>query len=415
MFHRYLIVSFLTFIITACGTATFPSNNHDFTTSTVAEMPTSFEDATSRSSNQDVLTAETLNQLPPKDIIQEIGYFGGLGGGEEGDCLNENSPTISGFPESPTELMQQIVISACGLPPGEEVTVTVEMPNGEEHESRMLPEETDSQNRGYIIYQYVPMPYEPIGQYKFIFTGKHWSLEYPQLINSPSHARLYLYESKLYFLHFAPSEMVRLLVYLPKNPELLGHDEFKEFYGWAQYQVDDNGELQIKADISYAEYVAVGEVTGAVNHRLPDDYYEAEWFSVYCAGAPNPIGIKPDKYAEVLVESIPSYQYDFSNGSWLQEGQISLGKGSTFIPESGTDGPYLRPIDYIPSTSTPASAKIPACLGTKPTRLHVGMNAEVTASGMAPQLSLRTQPQLNAEQVHVIAAGRDMVILQGPV
>jgi len=43
------------------------------------------------------------------------------------------------------------------------------------------------------------------------------------------------------------------------------------------------------------------------------------------------------------------------------------------------------------------------------------MKAEVTTSGMAWQLSLRAYPNMSAEKVHVIAAGRDMVILDGPV
>ena len=38
-----------------------------------------------------------------------------------------------------------------------------------------------------------------------------------------------------------------------------------------------------------------------------------------------------------------------------------------------------------------------------------------TTSGMAPQLYLRAQPSLSAEKVHYIAAGRDIIILDGPV
>jgi uncharacterized protein YraI len=43
------------------------------------------------------------------------------------------------------------------------------------------------------------------------------------------------------------------------------------------------------------------------------------------------------------------------------------------------------------------------------------MNAEVTTSGSATQLSMRAQPSMSAAKIHVIAAGRDISVLKGPV
>jgi serine/threonine protein kinase len=73
---------------------------------------------------------------------------------------------------------------------------------------------------------------------------------------------------------------------------------------------------------------------------------------------------------------------------------------------------------YSPSaTSRPQSTfttETPYCPGPLPSRLSVGMNAEVTTSGKAWQLRLRSDPSFSASTNHIIAAGRDMIILNGP-
>jgi len=43
------------------------------------------------------------------------------------------------------------------------------------------------------------------------------------------------------------------------------------------------------------------------------------------------------------------------------------------------------------------------------------MNAEVTTTGMAWQLRLRSDASFDASTNHIIAAGRTLVILSGPV
>ena len=119
------------------------------------------------------------------------------------------------------------------------------------------------------------------------------------------------------------------------------------------------------------------------------------------------------KKGDVL--NIASNAYCYEGSFYWQVCKVN--KCEYYIPESSNDQTYLRPTTKesadIPAVQ--AANNIPACPGTLPSRLSVGANAEVTTSGMAPQLSLRAQPSMSSEKVHVIAAGRDMVILDGPI
>jgi hypothetical protein len=73
------------------------------------------------------------------------------------------------------------------------------------------------------------------------------------------------------------------------------------------------------------------------------------------------------------------------------------------------------PLPTIPEkTSTVARLDVPYCPGPLVTRLEIGMSAEVTTSGKAWQLTLRSEPGFDASMLHIIAAGREMVILDGP-
>ena len=381
-----------------------------------------------------VLTEDVLNIIPPEDIIEQIGFFGGLGGAGDGcDITDYQEPAFYWMADHPYEWMATIPIMVCGIPVGEQVQVNVALPDGTTSDGGVLTaSQTFDRDTGEITFYYMPLVHSPTGDYVFTFSGENWTLDYPVTVIEPPDARLYIYESELFLINFQPKENIRLFVY--------GFDNSYggwELMGWKQYEVDDTGDLTISTQIDDAGFVAIGEVSGQRSVGLfPGD--------VYCKGAQS-VGIVPLKYAEVIRTSneLAVYTSEVENGTWIQKdaGTLQVGeivriqsnaecKNGTFwwnissvgnrsvwgtIPESGTDGPYLRPLAELPATSTPDPSTIPVCQGTLPTRLHVGMNAEVTTSGMAPQLSLRAQPSLNAEKVHVIAAGRDMVILDGPV
>lgn len=382
------------------------------------------------STQNTVLTEDSLNLVPPEDIIQEVGFFGGMGGGGSlCEFTDYQTPTFLSTADRPYEWMDPVSVELCVLEIYEDVQVVVTSPSGMTVSEEMVsPGLTESGTKGVIYYYYTPKVFDPTGEYTITFTGSNWTLEYYFTLIEPPGARLYLDEEQLFLVNFSPNEVIRLLVYELSN---FG----QKFVGWRKFQVDDRGTLTLQL-VSRDSYVVVGEISGQLSVNL-------EPADVYCQGAREPVGLRPDYYAELLVDQLPSYVFDSDRQTWVRDGSISIPAGTlvritsnatcvdqTFVwniacldkscdypmvPESGTDGYYLRPLDELPATATPDPADIPTCPGTQPTRLRVGMNAEVTTSGMAPQLSLRVEPGPNAEKVHVIAAGRDMVILDGPV
>ena len=328
----------------------------------------------------------------------------------------------------------------CNLQPGERVEMQVEKPNGEVFQTQVSAE-ADPSTAAYALFDYLPLADDPPGTYTFTFSGAGWSLDYTHIFMEPESARLYEYELNLYFLGFAPNERIRLLVYGSPGVSTTFAGQ-STFQGWTQLQMDQNGKRRVELKIDSGPYVAIGDTSGEVNGRLANPNYVWEPFSVYCEGLAAPRGSAPFDYAEVLVDSLPVYERNNTSGHWEQTGEFQIGKGTIVqinsnvqcgddsylwlitckdaycgqvVPVRGSGGPYLRPSQSAPAASGSGSSDIPACPGSQPTRLQVGMNAEVTTSGMAPQLSLRAGASMSAEKVHVIAAGWDMVILKGPV
>lgn len=289
------------------------------------------------------LSINDLNSTPPQDILEEVEFYGGLGGGEEGCSPSYNSPTfISGENDENPELLEQIVIYICGIPTvGENIDVTVALPDGS---VRKYAERADDQSDLYFHY---PSEFsDPTGNYKFNFNGSNWSLEKNIVIHDISRTSLFFDGEQIIFTKFQPNENVRLFAYRSNGDNAT-------FIGWKSFRMDSRGQLIINNDLSDVEFVAIGEKSGEVQYIVQNTRWEWPW---------QPI--------------------------------------SKNAPEN---------------TSPSQESQIPFCSGPLPSRLFVGAKAEVTTSGMAPQLSLRAQPNLSAEKVHVIAAGRDMVILDGPV
>lgn len=428
MLRRNFIFIFSVVII-SCG---FLSPSTDPENQQIQVEPTkvsSFDGETPEAAtDQDLfLTQDDLNLVPPNDIIQEIGFFGGLGGGGSAcDFYDYQIPTFTHLADRPFEWMQNVSVTICGLNIGEEVQVVVNLPNGTAVSDTTIVRQTETENIGELSYDYMPLVYDPIGEYTIKFTGNTWALDYPFTVIEPPDARLYLYESQLLLINFSPNENVRLFVYSTSNSNNL------RLVGWKEFQVNDDGDLILNIE-NRDSYVVIGEFSGQLGDQGTSD--------IFCKNALNPVGVLPNGYAQVMVDNLPAYSLD-TNYLWVEDGHSDIRKGEivqitsnaicanetflwevrcvdrnciAFVPESGPDGYFLRPLEKLPSTSTPDPSIIPYCPGTLPTRLQVGMSAEVTRSGMAPQLSLRAQPSLSAEKVHVIAAGRKMSILQGPV
>ncbi len=389
-----------------------------------------------------IISKDSLETVSPTDIIQEIAFFGGLGGGcgkELCECemIEHSKPALFTSKES-FEFLKVIPFQVCGLQANELATVTVEIPNQSSEIFTINSLQFIGAFSGYMMeFEFTPALSASPGSYHFTFSGNGW--EFDKFINvlEPDGPRLYLdNQGFLTFYKFQPNEKVRLFVY--ENTKLVG---------WKEINAGQTGTLTLQTSID-ASFIAVGENSGQVFDQDQGEYISKwAWLGsptdIYCSGAQLPSGITPSGNVEVLVSNPPAYKYEYGTNNLTQTGTLDVEKGQIlkiesnafchegsfywlvcignkceyYIPEATYEHSYLRPTIKEPTDIPAAQAanNVPTCAGTLPSRLSVGVNAEVTTSGMAPQLSLRAQPSMSSEKVHVIAAGRDMVILDGPI
>lgn len=275
----------------------------------------------------------TINTIPPQNILDEVFYYLGGGGGEVCDpSIAEGKLYVARKPQA-SVLMTQSTMIVCGWKKGEVLKAKIIYPNGIEVKSSIAAIEDDRRYYGRLDLK--PAITDPIGNYTFVIEGQAGTVRETAYFKKPIGPHLFIADKNtIMFYGFSANEKVRLFYY--------GLDE--RFVGWQEYAMDSTGQAYIRVSVD------------------PNGYF--------CA-----IG----KTGEVPLPFEPS---------------LFGGTG------------------YYPSASITGNSA--SCSATKPTRLRVGMNAEVTTSGAAPQLALRAKASKSAEQVHVIAAGRDMVILDGP-
>lgn len=451
MQQKILILIGMPILVLACGlletstpiptvhnTPSFPQENID--------QPEANDQDSTPPSEEIFISKDTLDTVLPEDVIHEIAYFGGLGAPcwkLVCECELYEQTSLSFFSNTDQrghiEFLKDIAFEICGIQEVETVNIKVELPNGTVENYQATSYLSAGGLSGFMIdFEYTPaLPSSP-GTYHFNFSNNYWSFDKYIEVLDPSGPRLFLdYEGKLTFYNFQPNENVRLLAY--QNGVLIG---------WKQLVIGANGILQIQTTLE-ADYIALGERSGEVfDKEQGDNPPDWAWLgtptNIHCNGAVNPTGIKAGGNVEVLADSLPEYKYNWDDNSVHQIGMLDIKKGSIvqvmsnaicyngtflwkicvnedcehYVPEATSQVTYLRPttqsIEPLPVPASQSSI-IPACPGTLPTRLFIGANAEVTTSGMAQQLSLRAQPSMSAEKVHVIAAGRDLVILDGPV
>jgi len=455
MKYRLLFFIFISCTLFACLTtntnsSTNSENNQNESPS--ASSP-SFENPTIETNKATItVTENSLNKTLPDDVIKEIAYFGGLGGGG-GGCFNSDAlkPTFFSDYESlntTIEVFSSVETDICGLSKDEKIEITLQLPDASTRNFQSSAQQPEGQSYAELDFEFIPKLHDPLGEYTLLFTGNGWTLQRKFLVIDADSPRLYLADHKLIFYKFRPEEHVRLFAYQPiPNADEINQQGQQRLIGWQEFNVDKTGELSVNVDIKeLTRYVAVGDVSGQLIYRLPNYDPDYLYWSIisysdfYCPGAANPIGLNPNQYAEVLIDKLPYftiYQEIIGGvytthinkvGAFPEKSIVKLASNPSCFNESwwwsvqhdGYKYNYvqeivggnvvLRPISNNTLMSEPV-----ICSGAKSTRLHVGMDAEVTASGAAPQLSLRAQPSMSAEKVHVIAAGRNIVILDGPV
>jgi len=448
MWRKSIALIVASIIILACGLS-----------ETLTPVPVSQESASSSQENtatpaesnqgensapveEIIISKDSLETTPPKDIIQEISYFGGLGGGCgklicECEFYEHTSPSLFTNEET-IEFLSDINFEVCGLQNNEPIAVTVELPD----QTRKLYSVSSYANEGnypgfMIDFQYTPaLPASP-GSYHFIFSGNNWTFDQYIEVFDTAGPRLFLdNQGNLTFYNFKSNENVRLFAY-----------ESGLLIGWKELQVSQNGNLTLPTTIT-ADFIAVGEVSGQVfdqeQGQFPPDWaWLGTTTDIYCNGSLNPIGIKPGEYAEVLVESLPTYKYEYGSRSLLKEGNLKFSQGTIVeiksnaicdngdflwhvscvnyecegvIPEAGASGPYLRPIEELPSVTldVPSLKIYEPIKGCAASRIHTG--DIVTLEKDIDYVSIRSEPDTRPSdnKIGKILPGDQAKIIGGP-
>ena len=251
--------------MTACGsTSPTPQQMAPSSVAGIAIQPIQISTAVPATSSE--LSNADLNAVPPQNVLQEVSYSGGFGGGNSCPAHNYQNPTfLDTGSDGPFELLQDINIPVCGLSLNEQVRIKIVLPDNSTKEITQAADQTYGQNVGEVDFIYTGNLGDPTGIYHFYFSGDNWTLEKDVPISDIQFPRLYYdrEHNQLLFVKFRPSEAVRLYVYsspLPLEYSLLG---------WKDLQVNEGGLLSIDLNLQVATYtelgfVAIGQQSGEV-------------------------------------------------------------------------------------------------------------------------------------------------------
>ena len=101
---------------------------------------------------------------------------------------------------------------------------------------------------------------------------------------------------------------------------------------------------------------------------------------------------------------------------------VDTPKGDGWVREGNTEFYFVDPLGQssgAPQPQEPApqptgAPQVPACPGSLPTRVQVGMTIRVTTSGKVPKLGIRPQPTLDSKKMFELKSGEKMSVLEGP-
>lgn len=271
----FIYVLLISFLLYSCGSNSLQETNDISVTTTKKPKPTSTSQ-TNLSPTKEIqadveFNLSTSNKVAPEDILDEISYFGGGGGGVcPGDV--ENKP--SSLDSINIEPLTLEYLDFCGWKKNETIIVTINDPHGNVSTKKISAANEDS-GRYYAEIELKFGIDEPVGVYKFTLEGASGNAEASVNVRKPDGARLFrIDETHLLLYGFKPLESVNLYYY-----------KEEEFAGWQNYKVNQQGRLDIEIP-AYTGYrhacmglvddffVAVGEESG-----------EARLLLDTCAGA----------------------------------------------------------------------------------------------------------------------------------
>jgi hypothetical protein len=316
-------------------------------TSTITNTPTSALVAIVEENRTVSFSMSTASQVAPDDVLEEIRFFGGGGGGPCSD--NPETPQVGVAPTN-VELIPipgpelsgvigigRLYIETCGWSTDSDLNVTIQFPSGQTKSdlANTLPPASGYYSAHYV---YELVPSDPAGEYIVTIEGSDGMVTHRVNVVEPVGPKLYLVaeESKYQvFLHnFVPGESVRFFVYIDR-----------ELFGWQEYQVAKTGQLLIETPVDISEsaiFVAVGDISGEVQDALRTLVLDnSPDLSILSANERNEIEVQSNQHrTETNIQVVEGdlVTIEYVSGSWR------AGPLPTW-PLSGPDGDTQVPSD----------------------------------------------------------------------
>jgi len=218
-----------------------------------AESPAGAEPPTRVPPPVQNFSLDNADKVKPEDVLNELSYSGAGGGGGPGECpfYDPEFPTVGseGSLSSNYIALKSIDLKSCGWELNEEVSVTVELPDGNTHIETVValrPDTSDyvrGERKAIIEFKY-SQPKDLYGKYKVTFFGKSGVVSTKVYIQSPDLKMEYGADGISILVHgLQPQERVRVFLY-DNISSGMGEGKFT-FVAWEEFYADGFGELQI--------------------------------------------------------------------------------------------------------------------------------------------------------------------------
>lgn len=223
---------------------------------------------------------DNADKVKPEDVLNELSYSGAGGGGGPGECpfYDPEFPTIGseGSLSSNYIAQKSIDLKSCGWKLNEEVTVIVELPDGNTHTEMVMALRLDTsdyvrgERKAIIEFKY-SQPKDQYGEYKVTFSGKSGVVSTKVYIQSPDLKMEYGVDGVSILVHgLQPQERARVFLYDTISSEM-GEGKVS-FVAWEEFYADGFGEIQIEfAENSIPVFpriiTVIGDKSGIVPSR----------------------------------------------------------------------------------------------------------------------------------------------------
>lgn len=400
----------------------------------------------------------TSNPTNPDSVLKEIVFGTAGGGGSSVQCaaVKTDKPVILPvLEESPinVEFLVEFPIISCGWDAGEDIQVTIKMPDGKTRTDKIKADSdkiSESNRSRRAFFKYKTEWGEPLGVYEFVFSGRNSSVKHLVKINRSTEPRVILRPNtnRLLLYNFNPNENVRLYVY-----KRVGTSSYGELSGWKSLQTNAQGSLEISLQIDnyrvavyrnnlvqvpvYSPFVRVYGMY-SVDEILTQSTTQDVVFK--CVGAPprklelgmkvrliSANGLSIKIYKEYVASSQSTFssvasgsQFEISRGPYCDSGKIWWGITTIpgYVSENATDY-KIESVEDRPMTLTPVQPTLSTktvnfvCTGAPQPRIQTGGKARVTFTNGIP-IRVRNAPGARSEILILIPEGTVFSVIDGP-